>query len=368
MSQKMKWIIISSALVLTSLLTNVASAQTVQPPTPTPAEPRRIDEDRRVIREDKIVPGGNFTLKSNETLRGDLTVFGGDATLEAGSRVEGDLNLFGGSADVFGTITKDVSVIGGKVHLRDGSRVEGDINRVGGDVQQERGAYVGGSGTALGGEGSKDQPRVVPSIPNNVRPSFPSPMPNIVDRNNWNFNFDWGGFTKIIPGSIIITLLALLVAALIPRNITQAVEVARKDWKYSLGIGALTLFAGTLFLGFTLIFLITFCTNPLIWIAAVVIGWTVTSRIAGEKTMQMTNQSNWQPLSQIVIGSVVLAFLGAIPVVGDIFGFLFVALGLGAFVLSRGGTQSYPLRPTAVVPTSPSVNQPATSDEFNQSI
>jgi hypothetical protein len=364
MSQKMKWIIISSALVLTSLLTSVASAQTVQPPTPTPAEPRRIDEDRRVIREDKIVPGGNFTLKSNETLRGNLTLFGGDVTLEAGSRVEGDLNLFGGSADVFGTVTKDVSVIGGEVRLRDGSRVEGDINRVGGNVQQERGAYVGGSGTALGG--GEDQPRVLPSVPNNIRPSIPSPMPDVIDRNNWDFNFDWGGFTKIVPGSIIITLLALLVAALIPRNITQAVEVARKDWKYSLGIGALTLFAGTLFLGFTLIFLITFCTNPLIWIAAVVIGWTVTSRIAGEKAMQMINQSNWQPLSQIIIGSVVLAFLGAIPVVGDIFGFLFVALGLGAFVLSRGGTQTYPVRSLVVAPAP--VVQPATPDDFNPSI
>ena len=40
-----------------------------------------------------------------------------------------------------------------------------------------------------------------------------------------------------------------------------------------------------------------------------------------------------------------MALLGSIDIVGDVLGFGFVAVGLGAFILTRGGTQRYVLNP-----------------------
>jgi hypothetical protein len=158
---------------------------------------------------------------------------------------------------------------------------------------------------------------------------------------------------KVIPGSILITLLAMVIAAIAPRNIAMAAQQLREQPLLSAGVGFLTLVAGSIVLGATLLLIVTICTNPLIALAAIGAGWTVTACIAGEYVMNAVKRSAWQPLMQILIGSFVIALLGAIPIVGDVLGMFFVAFGLGALVLTRGGTQLYsPLRNVGLPPAS----------------
>ena len=157
---------------------------------------------------------------------------------------------------------------------------------------------------------------------------------------NLDFNGNGAGW-KVLPGALLITLLAMLVAAAAPRNIALAAQTLREQPILSGGVGLLSLVAGSIVLAVTLIFIITLCTNPFIALIAIGAGWTVTSRIAGEHLMRYLNRSNWAPLTQIMAGSAVLALIGAIPIVGDIAGLVFVSLGLGALVLTRGGVRTY---------------------------
>jgi hypothetical protein len=48
-------------------------------------------------------------------------------------------------------------------------------------------------------------------------------------------------------------------------------------------------------------------------------------------------------IGQTAAGAVLLALLGSIPILGGLVGFVATALGLGALILTRAGTQRYPL-------------------------
>ncbi len=362
------------ALLLSGALLSAQPAL-AQTPTPTPAPPPIAQPaedaapapaqngDRRVIEGDKTVFGGDFTLHADETLTGDLAVFGGTTVLERGSVVEGNIALFGGALDAAGAVQGDLTQIGGTVHLRGSARVGGKVERVSGTRTQDPGAVVRSGGADIEIPGVAPIPPIPPIPPE--APELPvAPVPpavatpaetgpratirnmirrgpfgvitgnNSVGTSNRN---DW----KILPGLPLITLLALIVAALLPKNIALAAQTAERHVLHSGGVGILTLLAGSILLGVTLIFIITLCTNPLIALAAVSAGWTVTAVLAGERVMHLFKKVGWTPMTQILAGSAALALLGALPIIGDLAGFLFVALGLGALVLTRGGTQVY---------------------------
>jgi hypothetical protein len=67
--------------------------------------------------DDKVIFGGTFTLRAEETLNGNLVVFGGTITLEADSTVNGDVVLLGGTVTANGIVNGDLIGIGGSVSL-----------------------------------------------------------------------------------------------------------------------------------------------------------------------------------------------------------------------------------------------------------
>ncbi|MCX6017658.1 MAG: hypothetical protein NTZ50_04005 [Chloroflexi bacterium] len=71
------------------------------------------------------------------------------------------------------------------------------------------------------------------------------------------------------------------------------------------------------------------------------------------------DQRMWTTNGQLIAGSLVMALLGAIPLIGGLFSFAFVALGLGALVLTRLGTREW--KGTAVGPTTDG-GRPPTAD------
>lgn len=90
----------------------------------------------------RAVTGGNYVLRSGETLSGDLTVSGGHATLEQGSRVTGSLFVTGGSTEANGQIDGDVSVTGGSINFGPTSVVRGVLHETGGGIRIAQGADV----------------------------------------------------------------------------------------------------------------------------------------------------------------------------------------------------------------------------------
>ena len=161
----------------------------------------------------------------------------------------------------------------------------------------------------------------------------------------WLWMGDGSDLWKVFPGSLLITLLALIVWALLPRNIDRAADVARAQPLFVGGVGAFSLIAGVIALIVSLVLIVTLCTNPLIATAAIGLSWTVTARIIGAEVARALDRAGWTPTGQVAVGSLIMALLGAIPLIGNLFGFAFVSLGLGALVLTRLGTREW--RPTA---------------------
>jgi len=323
--------IVAAAAFAALTLAQPVVAQTITPPRPTPtAAPDDFSDDRRILAGDRAVFGESFVLRGNETLRGDLAVFGGDVTLEKGSVVEGDVALFGGALDAAGRIQGDLVQMGGDVELRETARVDEESHRFGGSRRVASGAYIR----------EEAQYDITP------RGWFVS---NFLDqertdqvRTGWQWSDDaW----KVFPGALLITLLALLCWAVLPRNIDRAVDAARAQPLFVGGIGALAFLFGAVALVVSLVLIVTLCVNPLIALAAISLSWTVTARILGAEAARAFDRTGWTPTGQVVVGSLLMALLGAIPLAGDLLGFAFTAFGLGALVLTRLGTREW--RPAA---------------------
>ena len=316
-------------------------AQTATPPAPTVTPRATADDfadDRRIWRGDRAMFGESFVLRSNETLRGDLAVFGGDVSLERGSVVEGDVAVFGGNLNIAGRVTGDLAHFGGAVQMSESAKIEGRSLHIGGGRLVEEGAEEGERGEWI--------------LPGPLAP-LATPMPFLVPEplRSWtnDTRMRWMGdgsdLWKVFPGSLLITLLALIVWALLPRNIDRAADVARAQPLFVGGVGAFSLIAGVIALIVSLVLIVTLCTNPLIATAAIGLSWTVTARIIGAEVARALDRAGWTPTGQVAVGSLIMALLGAIPLIGNLFGFAFVSLGLGALVLTRLGTREW--RPTA---------------------
>lgn len=350
-------VLLSLTAVAASLivLSAPALAQTPEPPstptpTPTPAVAAPLEDDRRILRGDRNISGGNFTLESNETLRGDLNVFGGNITLDERSRVEGNVNIFGGNADIAGTVTDDLQIVGGNVNLRSSGNIEGDVIKVGGQLNRDSGAVIGGRETTMN----------LPFIPElDGRPEVRVERGiDGGDRDGGPFGWFWnilGGIFGLFLAAVIV-LIAMGIAAIAPANMTLASGVATANWLVAGAIGALTLIAVPIVAG---LLIITLCLSPFglvllaLYAAGILAGWSVSARLLGERIMRAVNRSDWSLVGQVLAGAVLLALLGGVPIIGGLIGFVATALGLGALVLTRAGTRSYPLEPVRAMSAVP---------------
>lgn len=95
----------------------------------------------------QMVPAGNYTLFSGETLRGNLLVFSGNATLEEGSRVTGSVLLFSGNLIADGEIGGDIFMFSGNTDLGPQAVVRGDLAAFSGSFSRASGSRVEGQGT-----------------------------------------------------------------------------------------------------------------------------------------------------------------------------------------------------------------------------
>jgi hypothetical protein len=317
--------------------TMVAAAPT-PPPTPTPP----AGEDMRIISGDQVITGDNFILHSNEALHGDLTVFGGNAMLEEGSRVEGNITVFGGNADISGSVTRNLTVIGGITYLRSSAQILGNENIMGGQIQRDPGAVVNGPGSRFSG------------------PFFGGMFP-FQGRSLFQTLFDIiGNIFSVIFSVFLITLLAIAVVALFPVNVARVAETAQQQWLVSGSVGILSFVAVPVVVA---VLAVTICLIPaavvlaIAWTLGILVGWAIIARICGERLAIGFNKRNWTMIGQTAFGAVALGLLGAIPIIGWLIGLAAAALGLGALILTRVGTSSYP-PPTPVQPVGPPAQTP----------
>ena len=272
-----------------------------------------------------FVFGGNYVLRAGESLRGDLVILGGNARLEAGSTVNGNIVTMGGSVDVAGQVSGDVTILGGSVDLKATAVVSGQVMSIGGSVQRDPGAQV--QGDVVEGD------QVVPW-------SWHGPM---MTRNTDNWMPDALGW---ILGSILAVLgimaLALLATLLLPTQTEQVVRVISDEPVLSLAAGLLTI----IILPILLVILVITCIGPVLlglaFAVAMLFGWIAVGLTLGRAILKAFKVQEVNALVAVLIGVVILTLLSRVPCIGWLLGLLAASLGLGAVILTRFGTSTYP--------------------------
>lgn len=291
---------------------------------------------------DKVIIGENFTLASGETVNGSLIVVGGNATLEEGSRVRGDLVVTGGNAAVAGRVDGDMVVFGGRAHLQSTAIVEGQLVAIGGSLQRDEGAVVRG-GEVKGFAGRYFFPNFRFFRPYRWQTWSFEEQPVA----NWFFGRVMDAVQAVFL-TLVIMALGVLVVTLLPRHTDQVARVVFGSPLPSLGAGFAVLVITAILAA---LLILTCCFSPfglLLLLAlaiAVLFGWIAVGLVVGQRLLEALNTR--QPMSKVVAVLVGLLLITLLTYMPCCLGFLFsvgvASLGLGAVILTRFGTQEYPL-------------------------
>jgi hypothetical protein len=288
--------------------------------------------------------GSNYTLKSGETLNEDLVVFGGSITIEKDARVNGAVVLVGGSLTMDGDVSKDVVVVGGAVKLGAKAHVNGSLITYGAPVDRSATAKVDGD-----------------VVNNPTRPLAPA-VPAAPVENGFFNNPIWNALS-ILGQSIMLALLAMLIAMFLPVQMRRVADGVVAQPLIAFGMGLLTLIGfivALVALGLFSVFIITLIlTVPLIFIVSVVfaaaslLGWLAMGMEAGVRIAQMF-KSEWPlPVAAglgVFILNLVAQGVGFIPCIGGLIASVVGLAGLGAVVMTRFGTQIAALPPPPAAP------------------
>ncbi|MBL8057972.1 MAG: polymer-forming cytoskeletal protein [Anaerolineales bacterium] len=304
------------------------------------------------LAEDKVVVGDNFTLSAGDEIDGNLIVLGGNVTVEDGARVTGNLVVFGGNVSLAGEVGEDLVVFGGNAELLGTAVVEGQLVTSGGSISRAEGSEVKGGETQSVG----------PSFP--WRPVVVTPTPGPLDV---LIDFIWGG-VRTVALAVVISLLAVLVALLLPEPTARVSAALAGAPVAAGGVGLLTLIAVPVL---SVLMAITLCLIPFSFLAlmaytvALLFGWLALGALLGER---LAGALRWQALSPVLAAglgagliTLVVGGIGLLPVFGGLLSGLtqtvLLSLGLGAVTLTRFGARPYltaaPLSPAAPPPSAP---------------
>jgi hypothetical protein len=282
----------------------------------------------------KLVLGGSYTLAEDERLDGSLFILGGAADLAPGSLVDGDIVLLGGSLAANGRVAGSISALGGMLRLSETSVIEGDLNILGSSVTGEAQA-------AIQGDINSEQTSMLPLIiPGDLR----LPIPNIQVRFNPFWDLLW-----ILFQSMLWAAAATLVALVAPQAVQRVGRAFVAQPIVAGGLGLLTAVVAPLVM---LVMAITIIGIPLAVLLALALavvwayGLIAIGTELGKRLAQM-GKADWALALSAALGTFLLTLVvnsvgEIIPCVGWIVPLLAGLLGVGAVLLTRFGTRSFP--------------------------
>ncbi|MCL5950424.1 MAG: hypothetical protein M1132_01660 [Chloroflexi bacterium] len=286
-----------------------------------------------------ILFGCGARIASGTTVSRDIVSFGGDLVLEEGTHVGNDIVIFGGNADISGLVDHGVVVFGGTATLEPGAVVEGTVAAIGGSTNVKQGATVRGGITNGAGTSFR-------GFPYPIWYSFASGVTGIMF-----------GFVRGVVTALALAALGALTVVFLPNETRRVSDVAEKSALPSLGVGCLTLLVAPMLTILLVIVIIGIPFAFLLLLALAVawlFGWVALGRFVGEKVLEGFKVHGILPIVAVIVGVILLAVLGAVPILGWLISLFVGMLGLGAVILSRFGTQAYPpAMPQALAPVTP---------------
>lgn len=308
----------SLLLLLLSIPTGVLAQDPAQPPGNT-------------FTGDQVVIANTYRLESGDTLNGNLLVIGGTATIASGATMAGDVVLIGGTINIEGNVDGEILAIGGAVNLKEAAVVNGDLVMVGANLNRSSLARING--------------KVTEQVPGflEFQPSNPEiPLDGNIEHNTLK------EMLNVSYQSLALAVLAGLIALLLPSQLKRVVETVKEEPVVS---GAIGLLAAILIPILLVVLTITILLIPVMVLCAILFGLAVllgfisAGYLAGERLATFL-KTNWPPAIVAGIGtlvvSLVVGFIGLIPCVGWVIGFLVMIVGLGAVGITLFGSASRP--------------------------
>ena len=261
--------------------------------------------------------------------RGTVFKVGGNVNIPQGDTADAVIAI-GGDITVAGTVKNNITAVGGDVTLQSTARVGTEVDSgdtsivlVGSDLTTASGATVRGDTSEVAGSWTGDLwGRGVDSVT--------SPLEDF-----WLFG--WLG------GTLLSLLAAVVIAALLPRQVTAITEGVRRRFWPSLGWGALGVIVVvpvvTVLLIVTIIGLLAILPWLFIVVATLVLGVISVSVLIGEVILPRLNYRTRNLILAAVIGVLVLRLIALIPFAGAIVMAVAWIVGFGAAIVALWGWQ-----------------------------
>jgi hypothetical protein len=310
-------------------------------------------EGHAPLLDDEVVFFGTYTLDSGETLNGSLIVFGGVVSLEEDSTVTGDVIIFGGNVTASGRSKGNLVAIGGVVDLTGTAIVEGDLIAPATVVRRDEGARIYGQ-IITENIPEIDAPELPEAPEAPVPPSVPD-KPDFIDRVSTGLQ-PVIRFFATIARALVFSAVAVLVGLVLPRHSQVVRETIADQPVLSGGFGLLSV---AVFIAVVIVLALLSITVILIPITvasivllslALVLGLMFGLMAVGAdvgRRMMVALKQEWTPMLQMALGNFSLTFILGLLSIG-LWGFLggllwtvVGAVGLGAVLLTRFGTQDY---------------------------
>lgn len=267
-----------------------------------------------------------FSLKEDiyiakDDVQDNIISFGGHVTVEG--RIKKNIIVFGGSITLSGHVGDSVVGIGTAVTLKSTAVVGGDVASLGGTLKKEPGCVIEGDTVYF--KGGKDLSKL---LTGGIL-TFPL-MPILL-------------IIKLV-GFFLWLFIALVVAALFPRQLTLAASQVRTAfWPVAgTGLAAIILFSG-LVIVFAFLSLVLIGIPFLLILAAFGLVVKIFGQVAlflflGESLGSSFGRRSPAPLAAVVIGLLVVSLVKFIPVLGFLFSFFLSIVGWGVTIRTKFGT------------------------------
>ena len=291
-------------------------------------------------------------VENGETIDDDLVIFSGNLDIDEGATITGDVIVMSGNAHIAGTVEGDIVLFSGNMETTETADIQGDCVLF-------SGGFTDQSQNITCTNVSSEFPAAFDDLSNISIPSFDNLPEVYVEDHQPSF---WGNFMGAMGSSVLLGILAFVVASFAPRQLGRTREAVQAKAIVSGTVGLLTAVAIPAFIAILApisAILILACGIgllgfPVIIALAVglavgaVFGWITIGSLFGQKLTQWLNISQSSLPVLTALGTAVLTFavnmLDAIPFIpGDgLLGGIVMCIGLGATALTHFGTKTYP--------------------------
>jgi len=284
-----------------------------------------------------------FLLSGFIPLKGQGLILQKDIVVEEGE-VEDNVISFGGEVIIRGLVTETVLAFGGTILIE--GEVEGSVVGIGSNITLESTARVGEDIVVIGGILKKESGSTIGGDTVQFGMETPEDVREFLREG-------LGGFLgmRLIPFLLVLKLismfiwfiLALLLAAIFPRQIAHASSQIRAHFWPVFGVGLLGIIAGLLSL--ILIGIPVLIALVFLGIVIKIFGRVTVFCFFGQSLSRAFGSKNPTTIGSVILGFVIVSFIGFIPILGSLFYLVLSCLGWGSVIKTKFGTKTPQIQP-----------------------